>query len=90
MFQYCANMAMCQCSLRRRNKLASGVVSLTFLFLFSPVFRNKQVIALFTRKQSVGQFLYRAKNTFHLGLLALFFSRLNCHYVDRRLIYIYA
>lgn len=78
MLQYCAKQLTCQCLLRREHphEPEKSFFSPIFPLLLSLTLKKQQSNTRFIFPKHNKQLnAYRAKNTFHLGLLALFF----CH-----------
>ena len=94
MYQCNTTQFVCLCSARREitpHTPRVGLLFSIFLSLFSQHCKNKQTTTYTIYLQCIEQFvLYRAKRYFQLGLLALFFGRLNCDYIYKRGKLIYA
>ncbi len=89
MYQCNTTQFVCLCSARREIIPHAPWVAFLFsilLSLFSQHFKSKQTTTYTIYLQCTQQFefLYRAKRYFKLGLLALFFGRLNCDYLYKR------
>ena len=87
MFRYCATQSTCQCLPQRETPKTLRydlLISILLPHLF-PSFKNRQIVTYTIFLQCVeGADLYRAKSIFKIGLLALFFCCLNCHYIYRK------